>query len=97
MNGCVSVGGMKIDDSVSYCAAACWACIIDNEIQSHVNSLSLYSNGGHSKRSAKLVMLQGRDGISIQQNISNFAVQFVDTVGSDIHKLSTGYPQPKTP
>ena len=35
MDGCVSIGGVKIDDGVSYCAAACWAGAIDNEI--HVN------------------------------------------------------------
>ena len=58
MDGCVSVGGVKIDDSVSYAAAACWAGVIDNE--NHVNSLSLWANGGHSKGSAKIVMLRGR-------------------------------------
>jgi hypothetical protein len=60
MDGCVSVGGVKIDDSVSYCAAACWAGVIEDEVQSPVNSLSLYSNGGHSKGSAKIVMLHGK-------------------------------------
>jgi hypothetical protein len=39
MDGCVSVGRVKIDDSVSYCAAARWAGVIFNEI--HVNFLSL--------------------------------------------------------
>jgi hypothetical protein len=58
MDGCVSVGGVKIDDSVSYGAAACWAGVIDNEI--HVNFLSLWANGGHSKGSAKIVMLRER-------------------------------------
>src|SRR5450631_1320261 len=58
MGGCVSVGGVKIDDSVSYAAAACCAGVIDNE--NHVNSLSLWANGGHSKGSAKIVMLRGR-------------------------------------
>ena len=58
MDGCVSVGRVKIDDSVSYGAAACWAGVIDNEI--HVNFLSLWANGGHSKGSAKIVMLRGR-------------------------------------
>jgi hypothetical protein len=38
---------MNIDDSASYCAAAC----IDNEVQGHVNSLSPWANGGHSKGS----------------------------------------------
>jgi hypothetical protein len=41
VDGRVAVGGMKIDDSVSYCAAACWAGVIDNEGQRHVTSLSL--------------------------------------------------------
>src|SRR5450631_3726057 len=58
MDGYVSVGGVKIDDSVSYVAAACWADVIDNEI--HVNFLSLWANGGLSKGSAKIVMLRGR-------------------------------------
>ena len=39
----------EIDDSVSYAAAACWAGVIDNE--NHMNSLSLWANGGHSKGS----------------------------------------------
>ena len=98
MDGCVSVGGVKIDDSVSYSAAACWAGVIDNEI--HVNFLSLWANGGHSKGSAKIVMLRGRtpcDGISIELSSANFVPQLVDTFGADIHKLSTGYPQPQTP
>jgi hypothetical protein len=58
MDGCVSIGGVKIDDGVSYYAAACWAGAIDNEI--HVNFLSLWANGGHSKGSVKIVMLRGR-------------------------------------
>jgi hypothetical protein len=50
----MAFGGMNIDDSASYCAAACWADDIDNEVQRHVNSLSLKANGGHSKGSAKV-------------------------------------------
>jgi hypothetical protein len=49
----MALGGMNIDDSASYCAAACWADDIDNEVQRHVNSLSLWANGGHSKGSGK--------------------------------------------
>jgi hypothetical protein len=44
---------MNIDDSASYCAAACWADDIDNEVQGHVSFLSLQANGGHSKGSGK--------------------------------------------
>jgi len=58
MDRCVSFSGVKIDDSVPYGAAACWAGVIDNEI--HLNFLSLWANGGHSKGSAKIVMLRGR-------------------------------------
>jgi hypothetical protein len=50
----MAVGGVKIDDSASYCAAACWADVIDNEVQRHVSSLSLQANGGHSKGSAEV-------------------------------------------
>jgi hypothetical protein len=39
VDGRVSVGGVKVNDSASYCAAACWAGVIDNEGQSHVTSL----------------------------------------------------------
>src|ERR1019366_5772351 len=53
VNGRVAVGGVKIDDSASYCAAACWGDVIDNEVQRHVSSLSLQANGGPSKGSAK--------------------------------------------
>ena len=41
VDGHVSVGGVKVNDSASYCAAARWAGVIDNEGQSHVTSLSL--------------------------------------------------------
>ena len=49
----MAVGGVNVDDSASYCAAACWADDIDNEVQRHVSSLSLQENGGHSKGSTK--------------------------------------------
>jgi hypothetical protein len=49
----MALGGMNIDDGASYRAAACWAGDIDNEVQRHVSSLSLWANGGHSKGSDK--------------------------------------------
>lgn len=55
MKGRVAVGGVKIDDSASYWFAAFRADVIDNEVQSHVSSLSLLANGGHSKGSGKIV------------------------------------------
>jgi hypothetical protein len=61
VNGRIAVGRVKIDDSVPYCAAACRAGIIDNEVQRHVSSLSLWANGEPlSKGSEKMVMLRGR-------------------------------------
>ena len=60
VNGRVVVGGVKIDDSESYGAAAFWAGVTDSEVQRHVSSLSLQANGGHSKGSAKIVMLRRR-------------------------------------
>ena len=91
MNGRVAVGGVKIDDSVSYCAAACWADVIDSEV--HVGSLSLQANGGHSKGSAKIVKLRRRtapcDGVSVELDIATLPCEFVETVSS--------YPQISTP
>ena len=49
MNGRVAIGGVKIDDSVSYYVAAYWAGVIDNEVQCHVGSLSLWANGVPSR------------------------------------------------
>ena len=60
MRGRITIGGVKIDDSVSYCAAASWAGVIDNEVQWHVDSLSLWANGVPSRGSAKILMLRGR-------------------------------------
>jgi hypothetical protein len=50
MDGCVAVGGVKIDDSVSYCAAACWAGVIDNEVQRHLSFPSVLSERRTLKR-----------------------------------------------
>jgi hypothetical protein len=50
----MALGGVTIDDSPSYCAAACWADDIDTEVQRHVSFLSLKANGGHSKGSAEV-------------------------------------------
>jgi len=60
---------MKIDERVSYCAAACWAGVIDNEV--HVSSLSLQANGGRSKGSAKdcdVARMHGRLAMASQLN-----------------------------
>jgi hypothetical protein len=54
VNGRMALGGVTIDDSPSYCAAACWTDGIDVEVQRHVSSLSLKANGGHSKGSAEV-------------------------------------------
>jgi hypothetical protein len=61
---------VKIDDSASYCTAACWADVIDNEVQRHVSSLSLQANGGHSKGSAEVgvVRTHGRFAMASQPN-----------------------------
>jgi hypothetical protein len=93
MEGCVSVGGVKIDDSVSYCAAACWAGVLDNEI--HVSSLSLQANGGRSKGSAKDVMSRGRtDALrwrlnSTDPNTATLPCEFVETRWVKYPQLST--------
>jgi hypothetical protein len=90
VNGRVAIGGVKIDDSLSYCAAAYWADVIDNEVQWHVGSLSLQAIGVPSRGSAKTVMLRGRSD-TLQwrldrTRIYNFAVQICrDQV---IHKLA---------
>jgi hypothetical protein len=69
---------MKIDESVSYCAAACWAGVIDDEV--HVSSLSLQERG-HSKGSAKdfdVARMHGRLAMASQLNqpeYCNFAVR----------------------
>jgi hypothetical protein len=60
VNSRVAVGGVKIDHSASYCAAAFQAGVIDIEVQRHVSSLSLQANGGHSKGSAEIAMLRRR-------------------------------------
>ena len=91
MNGRAADGGVKIDDGVSYCVAACWAGGIDNEDQWHVGSLSLQANGVPSRGPAKIVMLRERSDalrwrLGRTRNC-NFAVQICrDQV---IHKLST--------
>ena len=79
MNGRIAVSGVKIDESVSYCAAACWAGVIDNEV--HVSFLSLEANGGRSKGSAKdcdVARMHGRLAMASQLNrpeYCNFAVR----------------------
>ena len=79
MNGRIAVGGVKIDESVSYCAAACWAGVIDIEV--HVSSLSLQANEGRSKGSAKecdVARMHGRLAMASQLNrpeYCNFAVR----------------------
>jgi hypothetical protein len=96
MDGCVSVGGVKIDDSVSYNAAACWAGVIDNEI--HVISFRSGRTEDTQKGPQRLRCCEDArtpcDGVSIELNIRDFVLHFVDTFGSDFQKLSTGYPQP---
>ena len=91
MRGRVAIGGVKIYDGVSYCAAAYWAGVIDNEDQWHVGSLSLQANGVPSRGPAKIVLLRGRSDalrwrLGRTRNC-NFAVRICrDQV---IHKLST--------
>jgi len=43
MNGRVAIGGVKIDDGVSYCAAACWAGVIDSPAEVPRNSFQATS------------------------------------------------------
>jgi hypothetical protein len=62
MNGRVAIGGVKIDDGVSYSAAACWAGVIDNEVQEHAGFPFALSERRTLKGSAKIVMLRGRSG-----------------------------------
>ena len=75
------VGGVKIDDSESYGAAAFWAGVTDSEVQRHVSSLSLQANGGRSKGSAKdcdVARMHGRLAMASQLNrpeYCNFAVR----------------------
>jgi hypothetical protein len=64
-NGRIAVGGMTIDDSASYCATARWADVIDNEVQTHVSSLSLQANGGHSKGSAKVYIARTHERLAM--------------------------------
>ena len=47
MNGRVADGRVKIDDGVSYRAAACWAGVVDSEV--HVRSLSLQATEDHQR------------------------------------------------
>jgi hypothetical protein len=61
----MALGGVTIDDSPSYCVAACWADDIDNEVQRHVNSLSLKANGGHSKGSAKVYIARTHERLAM--------------------------------
>jgi hypothetical protein len=90
VNGRVAVGGVKIDHSESYCAAAFWAGVIDIEVQRHVSSLSLQANGGHSKGSAEIVMLRRRSD-TLRWRLSRTANQnFAARVCRD--RLSS-YPQ----
>src|SRR5450631_1013965 len=92
MDGCVSVGGVKIDDSVSYAAAACWAGVIDNE--NHINSLSLWANGGHSKGSAKIVMLRGRtDTLRWRLDRTEHRKTLSCNLSTPSGQTSTSYPQ----
>jgi|SRR5450631_1733294 hypothetical protein len=73
VNRRVAVGRMKIDDSVPYCAAACRAGIIDNEIQRHVSSLSLWANGEPLKRVRKdcdIARTHGRLAMAPQWNLT---------------------------
>jgi hypothetical protein len=97
VNGRVAVGGVKIDHSESYCAAAFWAGVIDIEVQRHVSSLSLQANGGHSKGSAKIVMLRRRSDTlrwrlsrTANQNFARASLSrpFVK-LSTDIHSPST--------
>ena len=94
MNGRVSVGGMKVDDGASYCATACWADVIDNEVQRHVSSLSLQANGGPSKGSAKdcdVARTHGRLAMAPQSNrYCNFAVRICRDPLGQISPVSTG-------
>jgi hypothetical protein len=98
MNGRVAVGGVKIDYSASYRAAACWADVIHSEVQRHVSSLSLKANGGPSKGSLKIMMLRGRTD-TLQWRLSgtqycNFAVRICRDRGQVIHRYPQRYPQP---
>ena len=73
----MALGGMNIDDSASYCAAACWADDIDNEVQRHVSSLIAPGERGHSKGSAKVDVARthGRLAMASQgTRYCNFAV-----------------------
>ena len=57
----MALGGMNIDDSASYCADACWADDIDNEVQGHVSFLSLEGERRDTQKGPlKIVMLRGR-------------------------------------
>src|ERR1017187_4810718 len=85
---------MKVDDGASYWFAAFWADVIDNEIQGHVSSLSLWANGGHSKGSAKdcdVARTHGRLAMAPQSNrYCNFAVRICRDPLGQISPVSTG-------
>lgn len=93
MNGRIAVSRVKIDESVSYCVAACWAGVIDNEV--HVSSLSLQANGGRSKGSAKdydVARMHGRLAMAPQLNRPDTATlpcEFVETRWVKYPQLST--------
>jgi hypothetical protein len=60
VNGSVGLRRVKIDDGMPYRFSAFWADVIDDKVQRHVSSLSLWANGGRSKGSGKIVMVWGR-------------------------------------
>ena len=96
-------GGMNIDDSTSYRAAARWAGVVDNEVQRHVSSLSLWANGGHSKGSGKDcddARTRGRFAMASQpeSDIATLPCRFVEARWVKYPQYPRyphlGYPQP---
>ena len=83
MNGPVAVGGMKVNDSASYCAAACWAGVIDNEVHGHVSSLSLWTKEDTQKGPLRLWSCVGARmpcvGVSIELSSAASLCEFVET------------------
>jgi hypothetical protein len=93
----MALGGMNIDDSASYCAAACWADDIDNEVQGHVSFLSLEGERRDTQKGPlKIVMLRGRTGALRwrlnELDIAALPCEFVETVGSNIPSIHKGRP-----
>jgi hypothetical protein len=95
VNGRVADGRVKIDDGVSYGAAACRADVIDGEV--HVRFLSLQANGGPSRGSAKIVMLLERSGALPWRLNRTTESRPYRAICRDLRaRLSTDYPQIST-